>query len=247
MDYQRNGIELMSAIQQALFMGGPAAAANDPYFSSVKLLCHFDGANGQTTTVDSSGAAHAITSYASTSLSTAQAKFGTSSSPSSGTSRWYTADSADWAFGSGQFTIDAFVYFSNAPGSNTCGVVTQWISNGNLGFFFGVVGGALNFYYSTNGSDNPNVGAAWTPALNTWYHIAVDRDASNVLRVYLNGAVWASATVSAALYDSSSILDIAGNSATTGISGYVDEVRITKGVARYAGAFTPPTAAFPNS
>lgn len=218
--------------------------ANPPTFSNVKLLCHFDGTNGQTTTTDSSSSARVMSRVASA-LSTTQAKFGASSATSAAVvTGWTTPDTSDWALGSGQFTMEAWVYFTSAPGSNVQGVIEQWAAS-QQSFYFGMVLGSLALYYSTNGADNPNVGAAWTPTLNTWYHIAVDRDASNVLRVYLDGAVHASATVTATFFDSTAVLSIAGGSSFGGIVGYVDEVRVVKGEAVYGGAFTPPTAAFP--
>lgn len=221
--------------------------ANPPSRSNVKLLCHFDGTNGQTTTVDSSINGRAISANGGVTLSTAQSKFGGSSSTSSasGSMRWTCADSADWNFGNGQFTVEGWVYFTAAP-TSVHSLVSQWPA-ASLGWFFGHVSGALAFYYSTTGADNPSVGAAWTPTLNTWYHIAVDRDASNVLRVYLNGAVHASATVSATFFDSTGQLDIGGSIAWFGIAGYVDDIRVVKGEAVYAGAFTPPTKALPDN
>jgi hypothetical protein len=54
--------------------------------------------------------------------------------------------------------------------------------------------------------------------------------------------------VAATFFDSTRTLSIGNDgNLTRGFIGQIDEVRITKGVARYAGAFTPPTAAFPNS
>lgn len=234
--------------QQMLLGGVVAAGATDPNFSSVKLLCHFDGTNGQTTTTDSSSAAHTLTRAGSTTLSSTQAKFGaTSSTMTSGVGCWSTPDSADWAFGSGQFTVEAWVYLTSAP-SGTQSIVVQFSGGSDLGWFLGSNAGNLRFYYSTTGSDNPSVGAAWSPTLNTWHHIAVDRDASNVLRVYFNGAVLASATVASSFFNSSLALEIGGSIiGWAGLLGFIDEVRITKGVARYGGAFTPPSAPFPNS
>jgi hypothetical protein len=111
-----------------------------------------------------------------------------------------------------------------------------------------MVSGSLAFYYSTTGSDNPNVGASYTPSLNTWIHLAADRDASNVLRVYANGVVVASATVSSAFFTTGQVPTI-GNDGNgfRPFPGHLDEARITKGVTRYGGAFTPPTTAFPNT
>ncbi len=103
----------------------------------------------------------------------------------------------------------------------------------------------INFFYSTTGSDNPSVGAGYTPTLNNWIHVAVDRDTSNVLRVYVDGIVRASATVTATFFNSTRTLTIGNDeNLTRGFIGQIDELRITKGIARYGGTFTPPTAPF---
>jgi hypothetical protein len=224
--------------------------ANPPAAGNVKLLCHFDGTNGQTTTVDSSTYARTLSrASGNPTLSSTQSKFGGTSSVSSTATnvRWQAPNSTDFDFGSGQFTIEGWVYFTSAP-TSVHALTAHWHGTGDLAFFFGHVSGSLAFYYSTTGSDNPSVGAAWTPALNTWYHIAADRDASNVLRVYLNGVVHASATVSATLHVPNPLytLDIAGSDTWGGIAGYVDDIRIVKGEAVYGGAFTPPSAALPD-
>jgi len=226
-------------------------AGGDPYWSSTKLLCHFDGTNGQTTTTDSSSAAHTLTMANGASLATGNLKFGTASLDITGADaakRVYAADHADWNLGSGQFTIEAFVRFTALPdGGGVHGIASQFGGSSNMGWFFGMVFGNFAFYYSTSGSDTLNVGTVWTPTVDTWYHLAVDRDASNVVRTYIAGAVHSSGTVSATIYDSTRAM-IIGNDENLdrSFAGYIDELRITKGVARYAGAFTVPSAAFPN-
>jgi hypothetical protein len=250
MDHFGIGVD-MSALQQMLLAGAVGAgAATDPNFSSVVLLMHMDGASGSTTYTDSSPSAHTVTGAVP--QSTAAFKFGSASADfaSVGDTQYLqTSDSADWAFGSGQFTIESFVRFTTAPNGGTVwGVVTQFGGGSNLGWFLGVVAGEIGFYYSTSGGDSPHVGAAWAPTTGVWYHVAVDRDSSNVLRVYVDGVVKASATVASTFFDSSRSLIIGNDeNANRKLLGYMDEVRITKGVARYAGAFTPPTAAFPNA
>jgi uncharacterized phage protein (TIGR02218 family) len=212
---------------------------------ATNLLCHFDGTNGQTTTVDAAGnVALTMTGCA---LSTTSPKFGTASlDMASGvsTSNVSAPDASYWYFGAGQFTVEAWVKFTTAPGVGIQSVVAQFGGASNLGWFFGVISGNLAFYYSTTGADNPNVGAAWTPTLNTWHHLAVDRDASNVLRVYVDGVVLASATVSATFFNSTRPLLI-GNDENLNrkLTGLIDELRI-ENTANYGGAFTPPTGPF---
>lgn len=223
--------------------------AFDPSFSNVVLLCHFDGTNGSTTVVDSSSAAHVITGSASLPLSTAQAKFGASSlSHPTSAGQITTPDSPDWCFGSGQFTVELWIYPTVAI-SGTATILAQWIAAPNLGWIFGFNGSSLWFPYSTTGSDVATfVAGTFVPTVGAWSHIAADRDAGNNTRLYANGAVIANWLVNPTFFDSSAPLYIGNDgSSTQGFVGYMDDLRITKGVARYAGAFTPPTAPFPDS
>jgi hypothetical protein len=221
----------------------------DPQWGNVVLLVHFDVAG---VPADVSDSAHVLTLVSTAAVSATQKKFGASSlfvsSATGGTGRVTIGDLlTDFNFGAGQFTVEAWAYFTTVPaGSALCSVMAKWAALGQQGWYLGFVQGSLNLQYSTTGTDNPFVGAAWTPSANQWYHIAADRDAANVLRVYLDGVVKASATV-AATFSPSLTNFVIGNdgSAARSFPGYVDEARITKGFARYAGAFTPPTAAFP--
>lgn len=213
----------------------------DPFFSNVVLLCHFDGANGSQTITDSSSK-HSVTTTSA--LTTTSPKFGTASLATGGSTITTSNDSADWAFGSGQFTVECFIRPTSAI-SGIRGLITQFGPSGNLGWFFGFNATALALFYSTTGSDNPAVSGTYSPTLNAWIHVAADRDASNVLRVYADGVVIASATVSATFFDSTRTLIIGNDeNVSRGFAGQIDELRITKGIARYGGPFTPPTAPF---
>lgn len=213
---------------------------------STALLVHFDGTSGQTTFTDDAG--HTLTATSAT-VNTATPKFGTGCgdfTAGAGAARIDTGNAVDFNLGNRQFTVEAWAYFTSAPiSSNIYGILTQFGGSGNLGWFLGQVQGSLAFYYSTSGTDNPSVGVAYTPALNTWIHIAADRDASNVIRVYANGVVMASATVSASIYASTQTCVIGNDhNNNRAFPGRLDEARVTSGVAKYGGAFTPPTAPF---
>ena len=220
----------------------------DPYFANVVLLCHFDSANGSTVFTDSSSVHRSVTGSTGWTATTADFKFGTASllCPNA-TGSCSCSDSADWDFGSGQFTVELWARRTAAGDDALLG---QWSSTSNLGWGLraNATGGLLEFYYSANGTTNTTkVSGSYTLPLNTWAHVAADRDASNVLRVYADGVVIASATVAVTFFNSTLPLAIGSDAFTRAFSGQVDEVRITKGVARYAGAFSPPTAAFPDS
>jgi len=228
------------------------AVATDPYFASVVLLMHFDGANGTNTFVDSSLYNHIFSASASgITHTTAQQKFGSACLQNTLAGAFAaTSDSADWYFAAGQFTIEAWIR-PTATVVNFPLIVAQFGSGGTqawgVRFNGNAAPGFFDFMYSQNGSTLSFVSAAYLPAVNTWTHIAVDRDASNVLRIYADGVVLNSATVTATIFNSTNGLTIANDSlGASGFIGQIDDLRITKGVARYAGAFTPPTAAFPN-
>jgi hypothetical protein len=107
----------------------------------------------------------------------------------------------------------------------------------------------LKFYSSSNIAawDIANAQAIGAVSVNTWYHVAITRQ-GNTFRTYLNGVQGSTWTSSAALYTPTKPLGIGSNpDGSYSLNGWLDELRITKGVARYTGAasFTPPTAPFP--
>jgi hypothetical protein len=155
-------------------------------------------------------------------------------------------NSADWNL-SGQFTIEGWVYWNTHTGTSNEVILAQWTS-GNQGWALKWDStNVLAFRYSTTGSDSNIVGALpSSPALSTgsYHHVAVDRDASNVVRVYLDGVVIASATVSATIFASTTSLT-AGNDGglASKFPGTIESLKISN-VARYGGAFTPPASPF---
>ena len=81
-------------------------------------------------------------------------------------------------------------------------------------------------------------------SIDTWYHIAITRSGSD-FRLFVNGTVEATATFAGSV-DGGVPLKFIGidYDLANAFAGYMDEFRITKGVARYTANFTPPTAAF---
>jgi len=158
-------------------------------------------------------------------------------------------DSDDWNFAAGDFTIDTWVKFTNVTDTGQ-GIVRQLTSSGTDGFTL-VWNSTDGLAFYVNGSTIPVKYAAFSPTINTWYHVAVTRN-SNTWRIFLNGAVVATGTSSVTITNSSQSLEI-GKGATfssnwSGVDnfsliGYVDEFRISKGVARWTAAFTSPTLA----
>jgi hypothetical protein len=82
---------------------------------------------------------------------------------------------------------------------------------------------------------------------NAWNHIAVVREGtgSNQTKIYINGTNDGTGTVSTNFNQTDPLYVGANRAAGDPMKGYIDDLRITKGYARYTAAFTPPTTAFP--
>lgn len=232
----------------------------DPYWSNTVLLTPFDGANGATGAPgynDFSPAAHGTaTNVGTASIDTSQSLFG-GSSFKPGTGGMLFPDSADWTLSSAnsdQFTIEcAFRVTATAVArifvcqSFTAVGTSSWIfqtdntSASELQFLATSLGASFNVNIISSGAGL---------VANTWYQIAVDKDATGKIRIYVNGVMVGSGTpANSAIQNTSRQLGIGCNDNSTGSfnAGWIDELRITKGVARYAsdGGYTPATAAFP--
>jgi hypothetical protein len=176
-------------------------------------------------------------------VSTSVFKFGTGSIAFSGTGAWLTsADNTSLQMGTGDFTIEGWVYV-NAIGT-AYGIVSKGAAS--TGWSVNITSGnKLQFSYTAT-----VLTGTTSLAASTWYYFAVVRSGSGTgnLKIYLNGT--ADATSAGAVTDNfnqTSILYVgASRTGTTPLNGYIDELRITKGVARYTANFTAPQQAFPN-
>jgi hypothetical protein len=99
----------------------------------------------------------------------------------------------------------------------------------------------VRFHYFTGGSQI--VSSTNTLTLSAWNHIAMTKSGTTI-RLFVNGVEGASATVSGTPQSSTSYPLSIGQHNNRSIDGYVDELRITKGVARYTADFTPPDSPF---
>jgi len=206
----------------------------DPYFANVVALLHMDGSNGGTTFTDVKG--HTWTPTAVT-TSTASKKFGTASAAFGG-SATLTSTHADYVMGTGDMT---FEFFMNLASITTTQVIAAPGNYGaGSGFELYVSGGVLYLY---SGGAIADTSGFSTLAAGTWQHIALVR-ASSVPKLFVDGALQ-----SAGVTWTNTLSDNIVSLALTGwaLSGNIDELRITKGVARYSSNFTPATAAFPDA
>jgi hypothetical protein len=213
-----------------------SAGPTDPDFANVSLLLHGDGTNGSTTILDSSSSPKTVTAVGDAQISTAQSKFGGSSIEFDGSGDVLTipANTA-FNFGTGDFTIEAWVYHT--------GSTNQAIFSCSPCHFVYGIGGKLRFFSASSPSV---IDATVSYISNAWAHVAVVRSGTNVT-LYQNGVSVGSGT-STRNYGGSSNVSIGAYVGTASFwDGYIDDLRVTKGVARYTSNFTPPTAPFPDA
>ena len=223
-----------------------AAPATDQNFSDVSLLLYGDGTNGSTAIVDSSSNGHAITVNGDAQISTAQSKFGGSSLYFDGTGDYLSIPYDSTFDFSGDFTVEFWVRragdstggagttYEGLIGSNASGVPrwTVYLNRSTKNIVWFGNDGSLRETSGTTISDD------------TWYHIAWSRNGTT-LKGFINGTQVYSATTSTSYTTSTSGLRVGHDlGANRQFYGYIDDLRITKGVARYTANFTPPTASF---
>ena len=227
------------------------AATLDQYYNSCSLLCHFNGVNGSTTFTDNSKNNTTFTVNGNSQISILQSKFGGASAYFDGTGDYLSSPSvSDFAFGTGNFTIECWIYSSDVSFATQRGFLQTSDTVGGLktSFTTGIIIGAGS---PVNGAlfatvAGTNVGSSTAViTTNTWYHIALVRN-SGTSTLYVNGTSVGSASTTGNC--SGTYLAIGGYYNTSYLyQGYLDELRITKGVARYTSNFTPQKYEFPNS
>lgn len=213
-----------------------ASVVLDPSISAVSLLLHMDGADGSTTFTDSSLTPKTVTANGNAKVSTAQSKWGGGSLVLNGGDYLTAPADLDFVFGTGDFTVELWI---NTVDTAERILIDQYL--GGTSWQFAVKGGKLAWYsagYVLTGAVSVNPG--------TWHHVAATRSAG-ILRFFVDG-VFDGATPLSANYLNKVVLGIGAQAAARNPSydfaGFMDDVRITKGVARYTANFTPPAEPF---
>jgi hypothetical protein len=172
-------------------------------------------------------------------LSTSIKKFGTASLALDGTGDYVTCPTQpDFEFGTDDFTIEFWVYRTNT--SLTEAYIDFRTAATQYAPLIYVQGTTL--YYFVNGANRINATAL--TSTNTWYHIAVTRvSATNSTKMFVNGTQVGSTWTDSSTYIQSPVTIGANYAGAAFVNGYIDDVRISKGVARYTTTFTAPTTA----
>ena len=216
-----------------------------PYSTVTNTNLLLNMSNGQA--IDST-AQHNLSLENGTNISTAQAKFGNSSLYFDGTTDTATViGSENVNFGKANFTVEGWIRPASFSGYKP-NIISKW-TNGSRGWAVRLVasgsGFVMRFTFSTDGSNDYNLDATTVLAFDTWHYFAFVQN-SNTVTCYSNGT--ANGTISCSTIFASTNPIILGDWDTNqaDYNGYIDDIRVTTGVARYTSNFTAPTEPFPD-
>jgi hypothetical protein len=211
----------------------PTAPLTSPVTTPAQLLLNFT--NGGI--IDSHGS-NTFETVSGAQVGTSVKKYGAASiyfPGASSNSLQFLSTSQAIAFGTGDFTVECWVNF--ATNNGTYNPFVRYDSSGT--FDFGYDFSTTQLKYSGSAAI---LAVTQTFTVGTWYHVAVTR-ASGSSRLFVNGTqVGTTATGDTNNY-AAGAFKVGGSSYSTGhvMSGYIDDLRVTKGFARYTANFTAPT------
>ena len=181
-----------------------------------------------------------ITKYGTPTTDTTVKKFGTSSLELNGTTDYLgVVSNNDFGFGTGDYTVEGWFYFNSVAATTNLFDFRAGAGSDVAPVVYIDAGGELRFYsYSADRITGTTLVA------DTWYHIAISRS-GNDTKLFLNGSLEGTWTVAATDYDVAKPLIIGARwDAANKLDGYIDEFRVTKGLARYTSAFVEPSSEF---
>lgn len=230
----------------------------DASFASVVFLAHYEGPDGSTAAVQDCGVnqTRTPTVVATAQIDTAQFPPITGASSSlllDGNSDYVTyPDSADWDFDTGDFTIEFWVRHNSLTGNQTYVAQYDASSSQRAWLFLLNSTGVLQYFHTTDGTtgtgQSVQTAGSWA-SVNTWYHLAVSRSGTT-LRLFIDGTlVNTNSSAGGNVFNSNQPLYVGSRNGGSDawLNGWIADVRITKGVARYTASFTRPTRRFANA
>lgn len=219
--------------------GGDHSGGGDyPDFASVSLLI-----DGDATPITDITGKHNVRTVGNVSVSTFYNKYGTGSVRFRGNNTCLSVpeNGTDFTFGTGDFTVETWLMLETG---NTTNFIFSWESaNQKAGKLLGLYYGTGQLLRVFNGSTILNAAA---PPINQWAHVAIVRH-SGVIRLYIDGTQEGGERLDDGNFLSppDDNIYIGGRTDNVTFFGYLDDFRITKGIAVYTADFTPPTEALP--
>ena len=216
----------------------------DPYWSNVVLRLPFDGS-----TDDKSNTPHTVTSTGDVVLSGSNKRFGSHSAAFDGTGDYLTVPgSSDFAMGTGDFTVEFWVYVAEAGDVNpNDGLVSVYQPNTEWFAELEPSGSKTYGFFDGTSHQDTGVGIKY----GEWVHYAIVRAGTGTdeSKVYIDGDETVAFTMADNFGSDNEVF--IGNVHTTNslyhFKGQLDDLRITKGIARYTSNFDRPTKPLPIS
>ena len=220
----------------------------DIYRANVVSLLHFNGANNSTTFTDEKGKTWSRTG--SPVISTSRSVFGGASYYAAGSGcKLSCAYNTDWDLSTADFTIEAWVYNTGSSSASLyASIFNKRAGGADFDYQLWHAQGGRQLYFSWGDTSSARRDIA-TPTnsmpADTWNHVAVTRQGTT-LRLFVNGTLHQTATISGSLRNRSIAAEIGQSNSYSDsyVIGNIDELRVTKGVARYTSNFTVPTTEF---
>lgn len=211
------------------------------------LLCHWNGPDGAKEIVDDGATGHIITQVGTATTSTAQKKIGNCSLLLDGDSDYLTIpDHADWNFGSGSHTIEAWVYLSAFASGVSYALFNQRVNATSLHDIYLLNNsGTAQIAWRIRSGGNLDI-TVNSSGISTgqWYHFAFVAQGNNDRRIYQDGVQQgATNTTAKDAPDLAAQIGIGEIAEGSLLNGYIDEYRISNS-ARYTANFTASTTAF---
>jgi uncharacterized repeat protein (TIGR02059 family) len=221
-----------------------AAGGSDPDFASVVYLVGNDNAADASTTFDDqSSSNHSLTANSDPAYSSSTAPTGmtTSIALDGNDSLDTSAASANFAYGTGDYTIEGWYIKSDDLADYTI-----FDHVGGSGAFSLRVDTTNALRYSAIAAFKSG-GAASAGTNGNWHHFAITR-ATNVTKMFVDGTQVGTNTTDNDNFATDATFRIGRNRAGSAFwVGNLCSIRVTKGVARYTAGFTPPTLPLPTS
>jgi hypothetical protein len=210
--------------------------------ANTSFLCNYTNAG-----IFDQTAKNVIETVGDAKVSTAEFKYGSGSIAFDGTGDYLVIPQNQlFTLGSADFTAEAWVYLTSSSASTIFWIEGSAVAGGYAALRVGVDAEKVYLLMSTSGSAWAiQSGLLGSSIKNQWAHVAVTRSDTSV-RVFVNGTqLGTTYTVSGALMDGSFnwIGALSTGSLSEPWTGYMDDIRITRGYARYTANFTAPTSA----
>lgn len=223
---------------EVAWIGG---GGNDAY---CKLLMHMDGTT--TEFADATGV-HAPVANGNAQTDTTQKKFGPKSGYFDGVGDYVSvADHADWFMDTGKFSIDFWIRLKDLTLQNV--FFNQQVDGSNYVYFIYTTTGWFKLEIQSGGGDvEVSLSREYACSINQWYHIAIIRgwgDNANSWAITVNGEQIGESFSNSNAWPDLNAAFLIGKYSANYINGYIDEFRVSKGIARWTSNFNVPVRAY---